>query len=269
VQLLLRALLFEFRKKATSDWLRALKLPDFPVRWDAQVLRYLDYFKNDPKGRSVMSNWLRRAGRYREMFDKVLVRHGLPRDIFYLEVEEVLGYVQGYATCTELKGLVALRRREFESYAGQEPPPERFETVGLVHHGNRFRPRAPQPAGHPSGEELRRGLGCGPGMVSGRARVIFDPRTAALEPGDILVAERTDPGWVTLFPLAAGLIVERGSLLSHSAIVAREMGLPTVVALEGATTWLSTGDPVRVDGNAGCVWKLHSDAGEAPHALRN
>jgi len=71
-----------------SDWLRALKLPDFPVRWDAQVLRYLDYFKNDPKGRSVMSNWLRRAGRYRELFDKVLARHGLPRDLFYLAMIE-------------------------------------------------------------------------------------------------------------------------------------------------------------------------------------
>jgi membrane-bound lytic murein transglycosylase D len=71
-----------------SDWLRALKLPDFPVRWDAQVLRYLDYFKNDPKGRSVMSNWLRRAGRYRDVFDKVLGRHGLPRDLFYLAMIE-------------------------------------------------------------------------------------------------------------------------------------------------------------------------------------
>ena len=71
-----------------SDWLRALKLPDFPVRWDAQVLRYLDYFKNDPKGRAVMSNWLRRAGRYRDLFDKVLARHGLPRDLFYLAMIE-------------------------------------------------------------------------------------------------------------------------------------------------------------------------------------
>jgi membrane-bound lytic murein transglycosylase D len=71
-----------------SDWLRALKLPDFPVRWDAQVLRYLDYFKNDPKGRSVMSSWLRRAGRYRELYDKVLARHGLPRDLFYLAMIE-------------------------------------------------------------------------------------------------------------------------------------------------------------------------------------
>ena len=59
-----------------SDWLRALKLPDFPVRWDPQVLRYLDYFKNDPKGRAVMSNWLRRAGRYR---DAVRQGAGAPR----------------------------------------------------------------------------------------------------------------------------------------------------------------------------------------------
>jgi membrane-bound lytic murein transglycosylase D len=71
-----------------SDWLRALKLPDLPVRWDAQVLRYLDYFKNDPKGRSVMSNWLRRAGRYRDVFDKVLARYGLPHDLFYLAMIE-------------------------------------------------------------------------------------------------------------------------------------------------------------------------------------
>ena len=64
-------------------------------------------------------------------------------------------------------------------------------------------------------------------------------------------------------------MVERGSLLSHSAIVAREMGLPTVVGLEGATTWLHTGDPVLVDGNTGCVRKQPADAGEADHALRS
>jgi membrane-bound lytic murein transglycosylase D len=71
-----------------SDWLRALKLPDFPVRWDPQVLRYLDYFKNDSKGRSIMGNWLRRAGRYRDMFEKVLARQELPRDLVFLAMIE-------------------------------------------------------------------------------------------------------------------------------------------------------------------------------------
>jgi membrane-bound lytic murein transglycosylase D len=71
-----------------SEWLRSLKSPDIPVRWDAQVLRYLDYFKSDPKGRSVMSNWLRRAGRYRDLFEQALVRQGLPKDLFYVAMVE-------------------------------------------------------------------------------------------------------------------------------------------------------------------------------------
>ncbi len=71
-----------------SEWLRSLKLPDIPVRWDAQVLRYLDYFKNDPKGHQVMANWLRRAGRYRDLFEKTLLREGLPKDLFYVAMVE-------------------------------------------------------------------------------------------------------------------------------------------------------------------------------------
>ncbi len=71
-----------------SEWLRGLALPDLPVRWDAQVLRYLDYFKNDPKGHAIMTGWLRRAGRYRELFEKVLVRQGLPKDLMYVAMVE-------------------------------------------------------------------------------------------------------------------------------------------------------------------------------------
>jgi membrane-bound lytic murein transglycosylase D len=71
-----------------SDWLRSLKLPELPVRWDAQVLRYLDYFRNDPKGRAVMAAWLRRAGRYREIYERTLDRYGLPRDLIYVAMVE-------------------------------------------------------------------------------------------------------------------------------------------------------------------------------------
>ena len=71
-----------------SEWLRNLQLPDLPVRWDAQVLRYLDYFKNDPKGHAVMAGWLRRAGRYRELFERTLERQGLPKDLFYVAMVE-------------------------------------------------------------------------------------------------------------------------------------------------------------------------------------
>jgi pyruvate,water dikinase len=87
-------------------------------------------------------------------------------------------------------------------------------------------------------------------------RVISDPRIETLEAGEILVARSTDPGWIAAFVNAAGIIAERGSLLSHSAIVAREMGVPCIVGLKGATEWLRTGDLIRLDGGAGTVERL-------------
>ena len=89
--------------------------------------------------------------------------------------------------------------------------------------------------------------------------MIREPRGARIEPGEILIAERTDPGWILLFPAAAGLVVEHGSLLSHSAIVARELGLPAVVSVPAATGWLRDGDLVELDGSTGVVRRLSAD----------
>ena len=97
--------------------------------------------------------------------------------------------------------------------------------------------------------------------------MITDPRDASLAPGEILVAERTDPGWILLFPSASAVVVERGSVLSHSAIVARELGLPAVVSLPGLTAWLKDGDTIRVDGTTGVVRRLSEapvNTGSAP-----
>jgi pyruvate,water dikinase len=182
-------------------------------------------------------------------------------DIFYLTVPEALGFVEGLAVTTRLKELVALRRQEFEGYRAGPPPADRFETRGLVYVGNPF--QAAVAAGALTGDEAR-GLACCPGLVRRRVRVVLDPRGAEMQPGEILVAARTDPGWVMLFPAASGLIVEHGSLLSHSAIVARELGLPAVVALAGATAWLQTGDEVELDGASGVVRRLAP--AEAAHA---
>jgi len=112
-------------------------------------------------------------------------------------------------------------------------------------------------------EDERRGIGCCPGVVEGRARVITDPRQAVIEPGDVLVAERTDPGWILLFPSASAVVVERGSVLSHSAIVARELGIPAVVSLPGLTSWLCDGDQIAVDGTSGVVRRLTRGAASA------
>jgi pyruvate,water dikinase len=176
-----------------------------------------------------------------------------PDDVFYLEVEEVLGFIDGTATTTDLKGLAALRRREFESYRAGSPPPDRFQTRGMVYQDNAFYGAARLET---TGGDRRQGIGCCPGVVRGRVRVVTNPAQATLQPGDILVARRTDPGWILLFPAAAGLLVEHGSLLSHSAIVARELGLPAIVSLKDVTSWLKDGDEVEFDGSTGVVVKV-------------
>jgi phosphoenolpyruvate synthase/pyruvate phosphate dikinase len=94
--------------------------------------------------------------------------------------------------------------------------------------------------------------------VRGIVRVVRDPKSALLTAGCILVADHTDPGWIMLFPSASGLLVERGSLLSHSAIVARELGIPAVISIPGLLDWLHDGDEVELDGATGSVRRLAS-----------
>ena len=116
----------------------------------------------------------------------------------------------------------------------------------------------PPPAAGVGGSEdgVLRGLGCCPGIVRAPVRLVRDPRDAGELSGHILVAERTDPGWTLLFPTARGILVERGSLLSHSAIVAREMGLPCVVSIPGLMETLHDGEVVEMDGAHGTVRRL-------------
>jgi rifampicin phosphotransferase len=89
--------------------------------------------------------------------------------------------------------------------------------------------------------------------VTASARVVLDPVGAHLEPGEILVAPSTDPGWTPLFLTAGGLVMEMGGPNSHGAVVAREYGIPAVVGVPDATTRITTGQQVTVDGAAGLV----------------
>lgn len=177
------------------------------------------------------------------------------RDVLYLEVDEVLAFVDGRATTTDLRGLAALRKREFREHEEGPAPDDRFETRGPVYHGHDFRRTQALPA---EGGEERRGLGCCPGIVRGPVRIVTDPRHADLECRAILVAEHTDPGWIMVFPSAMGVLVERGSLLSHAAIVARELGIPAVVSVPGITRWLKDGDWVEFDGSTGVIRRIGS-----------
>ncbi|MEM6391273.1 MAG: PEP/pyruvate-binding domain-containing protein [Planctomycetota bacterium] len=184
------------------------------------------------------------------------------RDVFYLELDELMGFVDGTATTADLAGLVRLRRSEFEGYREGAVPADRFETRGALPIGNAFEASkvvdAEEEAGGAGG---LRGIGACPGVVRGPVRVVRDPRGIELEPGTIVVAERTDPGWIMLFPAAAGVLVEYGSLLSHSAIVSRELGVPSIVSIQGLTHRLVDGQVVEMDGQRGTVVVL--EEGEA------
>ena len=83
--------------------------------------------------------------------------------------------------------------------------------------------------------------------------MIDDPQTETLNPGDILVAPFTDPGWTPLFINAGGLIMEVGGAMTHGSVVAREYGIPAIVGVRGATEALHTGQRVRIDGNRGVI----------------
>ncbi|ONI81184.1 phosphoenolpyruvate synthase [Actinosynnema sp. ALI-1.44] len=91
------------------------------------------------------------------------------------------------------------------------------------------------------------------GSITGTARVVLDPVGAHLEPGEILVAPSTDPGWTPLFLTAGGLVMEMGGANSHGAVVAREYGIPAVVGVADATHRITTGQTITVDGATGVV----------------
>ena len=173
-----------------------------------------------------------------------------PRDVLHLTVHEILGYVEGFASTPDLKGIASLRAGEFEAAALRPDPPERMVARGPVHGG--IDVAGSCPAARAEGN-YREATGCCSGIVSGIARVVTDPSSQNLAPGEIMVARHTDPGWIAVFANASAIVVERGSLLSHSAIVSRELGIPCVVGVKDATTWIATGDRMRVDGATGRV----------------
>jgi pyruvate,water dikinase len=183
-----------------------------------------------------------RAVAARFVRDGVLDR---PEDLFDLTLDEMWDFVRGSGA--DLRALAAARRREFDAYRAAPPPPDRFETRGALAPGRG--PAAPDP-----GEPRRlRGTACSPGIREDTVVVVRTPGPDLALAGQILAAERTDPGWVVYYPCVSGLLIERGSVLSHSCIVAREMGIPTIVRIPGLLARLRTGQRVRMNGADGTV----------------
>jgi pyruvate,water dikinase len=162
-------------------------------------------------------------------------------DIFFLNLAEARRAAGG----ADMRDVVATRRQVFERERARRHIPRVLLSDGTDAEA------ALVPIGAP-GDGLR-GSPASPGTASGTARVILSPLGARLEPGEILVAPSTDPGWTPLFLTAGGLVMEMGGMMSHGAVVAREYGIPAVVGVAGATDRIATGQRVRVDGSAGTV----------------
>lgn len=174
------------------------------------------------------------------------------RDIFYLTKEEIFAFIDGTAVTTNLKPLIEVRKAEFEQHEAGEIPAERITTYETVNYRNNF---FDQSAVLDIDADLK-GLGCCPGIVKAKVRLVKHPGEVDSLDGDILVTSSTDPGWVTLFPTASAIIVERGSLLSHSAIVSREMGIPCIVGVTGLLKQLKTGDIIEMNGSTGTIKRI-------------
>jgi rifampicin phosphotransferase len=163
--------------------------------------------------------------------------------VFFLTVDEVVQALR--ASRTDLAPLVRARRAELLRDQSRPDPPSTF--IG-----------APPPVQlPPSGGAVLRGTAASSGVVEGKARVLFAAsEMSELQPGEILVVHTTDVGWTPLFCIAAGVVTELGGPLSHAAVVARELAVPSVVNVDGVTRALKTGDRVRLDGDRGLVEKL-------------
>ncbi len=183
-------------------------------------------------------------------------------DIFFLTLDEVWDYIHGTALTTDIRGLAALRQKEFEAYRNEEQaaPDDRFETYGMTYHRNLLKNRSRRAAPAAPVDGILRGTACCSGKATGPVKVLRTPSDDTRLCGEILVVERTDPGCVPLYPMVSGILIERGSTLSYSAIVAREMGIPTIIGIPGLLNTLKTGDEVCMDGSEGTVEVLHIES---------
>lgn len=190
---------------------------------------------------------------YRELVRRGAERGGTPDPVRVALLFPQTELPKYLADPSSMADVLAERGALFDRYSAVEPKfflssQDEVPTIEEL--------EADQPDAAPAavvGTTLSGSAGCS-GVASGRARVVLDPADgASLEPGEILVAPLTDPSWTPLFLPAAAVVVNVGALMSHAVIVARELGIPCVVAVEGATDKLETGMMLTVDGTEGTV----------------
>jgi len=192
-------------------------------------------------------------------------------DIFYFTMDEIKAYAYSYASNSETaqsgsgestnqiekksyREIVAARKETYENYKSLRLPDR------IIYSKNE-KPDFTQYLEDVTREgvdlsEVLKGVPVSKGIVEGEALVIMEPVLNADVKGKILISKMTDPGWVFLMSQAIALVTEKGSLLSHTAIVGRELGIPVVVAVQDVTQRIKTGERIRVNGSTGIIERL-------------
>ncbi len=165
-------------------------------------------------------------------------------DIYYLRIDEVEKYIR---KPFNLKSIVAKRKAEYEIFA-QLPG---YSKLIFAEHEFDKLPTAINSHEQKLSKESLRGTPCSGGKVTAKVLVVESVQDLQNAQGRVLVTRSTDPGWVFALSTAKGVISERGSLLSHTAIISRELNVPAVVGVKDATKILHTGDLVALDGDTG------------------
>ena len=163
-------------------------------------------------------------------------------DVFFLDLHDVRAALDG----ADQRAQVRRRRETYDQEMRRRHLPRLLLSDGTE----------PEAASAPAADGALHGTPASAGTVTAAARVVLDPAGAHLLPGEVLVVPSTDPGWTPLFLTAGGLVMEMGGANSHGAVVAREYGIPAVVGVPDATSRITTGAQVRVDGTNGVVVPL-------------
>ena len=166
-----------------------------------------------------------------------------PDDVFFLDLLQTRAALAG----TDLRAVVAQRHQDYERELRRRQVPRVMLSDGT-------QPEAlTTPGQQPAKGGQLTGTPASAGTVTATARVVLDPIGTHLQPGEILVAPSTDPGWTPLFLTASALVMEMGGPNSHGAVVAREYGIPAVVGVPNATLHITTGQLITVHGATGII----------------
>ncbi len=188
------------------------------------------------------------ARRFYRRIGEDFARQGLlaeASDIHYLTAGEISDFIRGLSVNRTLGDLVDRRRADYRLAAATRPA-DRMRTSGIPYLDLTYA----------DGVDSSRfgsasGTGCAGGAATGIAKIVHDPRAIDIGGDQILVAASTDPGWVFMMTAAKGIVVEKGSVLSHTAIIGRELGIPTVVGVANATKHIPDGAEMSINGSTG------------------